>query len=47
MSKNKIKKSFLGLLLLIGVFIYNNYLEEPIDKVFKELGISDDNTGVS
>lgn len=37
MSKNKIKKSFLGLLLLIGVFIYNNYLEEPINKVFKEI----------
>lgn len=34
-ARREIRKFFIGLILIIGVFIYNNYLQEPINSLLK------------
>ena len=36
-ARREIRKFFIGLVLIIGVFIYNNYLQEPINELLEKL----------
>lgn len=36
-ARREIRKFFIGLVLIIGVFVYNNYLQEPINELLEKL----------
>ena len=36
-ARREIRKFFIGLILIIGVFVYTNYLQEPINELLKKL----------
>ena len=36
-ARREIRKFFIGLILIIGVFVYTNYLQEPINELLKKI----------
>lgn len=36
-ARREIRKFFIGLILIVGVFVYNNYLQEPINELLEKL----------
>lgn len=36
-ARREIRKFFIGLILIVGVFVYNNYLQEPINGLLEKL----------
>lgn len=36
-ARREIRKFFIGLILIVGVFLYNNYLQEPINEFIQKL----------